>query len=282
MDKISMGRNNVMDLKSFIEERRIDWADAYFSPDCGTSFYSPFQLQPGNFITFAKADFFNADARGLVNALSNSKRAIDCQIDSCISAIGLNPEKLDKQLGPHGLSSLPPSNSETNATLKLRFLQALGIATPEIVSRMRRLRNLLEHEYRHPRKSDVRDAIGVAELFVQACSGKMKTVMGGFTFGSGLIKTEFSEDIAKGFYVSFKTRQALEIEVRFWDRQEINSFPEKRSPSITIEVHDKYFMPLMKLVWHADFDRDMTEPIKSFLKEIGIKFSVSRFRIQEI
>lgn len=82
-----------MKLKTFIERGEIDWNNAYFSPDSGTGFHSPFPLKGEDFITFAKADFFKADARGLVNALSNAKRAIDCEADSFIAAVGLDPQR---------------------------------------------------------------------------------------------------------------------------------------------------------------------------------------------
>jgi hypothetical protein len=269
-----------MNLKIFIENGKIDWSDAYFKPDTGTAFYSPYSIKPEDFITFAKADFFKADARGLVNALSNAKRAIDCQADSFIAAIGLDPQALDKQLGTKGLASLSLCVPKADGPLKFRFLQSLGVATPSIVGRMRRFRNLLEHEYKKPRKTDVSDAIGVAELFVQACKGKMSSPMEGFSFGSGKTKARGREQVAKEFYISFQVKESPRFEVRFWDQEWISRNSAGKSPVIEVCHKDDGFVTLLKLMWHADWNKDMTEALRSFLTELGIKLPLSRFRVR--
>ena len=95
-----------MSLKIFIQKGKLNLKEMYFSPDCGTSYSHSFVITPEEFITFAKADFFKTDKRGLVNALSNAKRAIDCQVDCFVRSIGFNPEKLEKELGSDGVVSL--------------------------------------------------------------------------------------------------------------------------------------------------------------------------------
>src|SRR5262249_19828386 len=149
--------------------------------------------------------------------------------------------------------------------LKFRFLQALGVATPQIVARMRRLRNLLEHEYAKPRKAEVSDAIGVAELFVQACNGKMRSPLESFSFGSGTTKTRGRKEVAKEFYVRFEGRQAPHVEVTFWDRESIaRKNTASQSPTITVTAVDSEFIPLLKLIWRADWNCDMTELLRQF------------------
>jgi hypothetical protein len=204
-----------MNLRAFVEQVKMNWTDVYFTPDSGTAYYCPFAIKPSDFITFAKADFFKADTRGLVNALSNAKRAIDCQADSFIASIGLDPERLDKQLGANGVASLSFGAAAADGPLKFRFLQALGIATPAIIARMRRLRNLLEHEYKKPRKIDVSDAIGVAELFVQACHGKMQSPMESFGFGTGATKARGSMEVAKEFHIWFSSEPVAHFDVSY-------------------------------------------------------------------
>jgi hypothetical protein len=101
-----------MKVKAFLERAKLNWKELYFCPDGGQSFFFPFAMTPEDFINFAKADFFNSDKKGLVNALSNAKRAVDCAADGFLVAIGLTPDKLDRQLGKDGLAhlivSLPP------------------------------------------------------------------------------------------------------------------------------------------------------------------------------
>src|SRR5579859_7489665 len=111
-----------MKLKSFIEKGKLDWTNLSFATDGGTGYPSRFEIRPDDFITFAKADFFKADTRGLVNALSNAKRAIDCQTDAFLIANGLDPDKLDKQIGAHGVTSLCFGNPQNEGPLKFRLL----------------------------------------------------------------------------------------------------------------------------------------------------------------
>src|SRR5438067_759252 len=128
-----------MKVKQFIQATKLDWSDLHFEPDGGSGYSYPFQLEPQDFITFAKADFFNGDTKALVNALSNAKRAVDSQVDGFLVAIGLDPEHLDRQLGRDGLRSLGANGSQSHCPLKFRLLEALGFSTPSIISRMRRL-----------------------------------------------------------------------------------------------------------------------------------------------
>ncbi|ARC83399.1 hypothetical protein U732_2316 [Clostridium argentinense CDC 2741] len=47
-----------------------------------------FDIEPNDFLNFAKYDYKIKNKKGLVGALSNSKRAIDCQVDWIISYLG--------------------------------------------------------------------------------------------------------------------------------------------------------------------------------------------------
>ena len=266
-----------MKLKSFIEQGMLDWSDLYFSATDGTGHYCPFTIKPNDFITFAKADFYSPDTRGLVNALSNAKRAIDCQADSLITAIGLDPEALGKQLGQHGTDSLAFGGKHVKGPLKFRFLEALGIATPAIVARMRQLRNVLEHEYKKTTRKNVSDAIGVAELFVQACGGKMKSMFDGVSFGSGVTKARGEEEIARRFYILYESEQGPRFTIRFWTEEKIAGTAKQE---IRVGLGDADFIPLLKLVCQADYDKDMAANVRSFLTEIGFRIS-PKLRIQE-
>jgi hypothetical protein len=268
-----------MRVKQFIEGAQIDLSDLQFDPDGGSGYSCPFKMEPEDFITFAKADFFRADTKGLINALSNAKRAIDCQVDGFLVAIGLNPECLDRQLGKEGIQFINSGSSVKEGPLKFRLLQALGFATPSIISRMRRLRNLLEHEYKVPRKKDVSDAIDVAELFVHACRGRMKSPMTSFGFGSGATDARGYPDLAREIYVRCQEEGQANIRLSFWDHVAIAKSKSHKSPEMTIQPGDPDFIPTLKLIWAADWDKDMTEPFKTFLTEIGIQFPTTRFLV---
>lgn len=84
-------------------------------------------LHPEHYLLFAEKDLRLGGPRGLVNSLTNSKRAIDCQIFRLLHALALPeprnfPERLDK-------------------------LKELGLLAPRVVRKIAQLRNVLEHPY---------------------------------------------------------------------------------------------------------------------------------------
>jgi hypothetical protein len=266
-----------MNLKSFVEQANLDFSNLYYSASDGIGLFSSYTIKPSDFITFAKADFYTPDTRGLINALSNAKRAIDCQADGFLSAIGINSDGIDKQLGREGLASIAFGKTSKEGPLKFRLLEALGVATPSIVGRMRSLRNLLEHEYKKPSRRSVSDAIGIAELFVQACGGKMKSMFDGVGLGSGVTTARGRKEVARDLFIRFQTKPQAHFDVYFWN----NENPSKeRPPEIKVRIGDQHFVPLLKLNCQTEWDKDMTEPIKSFLTELGFKLP-SRFRVRD-
>jgi len=266
-----------MNLKSFIEQANLDFTDIYFTQDTFTSWYSSYSIKPTDFIIFAKADSYTPDTRGLVNALSNAKRAIDCQADSFLECIGLQPDDIDKQLGRDGLASVAFGSTYKQGPLKFRLLEAFGVATPAIVRKMRTLRNLLEHEYRRPNRKEVSDAIGIAELFVQACAGKMKSMVDGLGLGSGLVKIKKEKLVAREFYIRFDPETTPHFELTYWNREQRNA---GSSSKLDVSIGSRDFVALLKLNCLTESTRDMTEPVRSFLSELGFKLPRTRFHVR--
>lgn len=108
--------------------------------------YDDFDFEASEFIKFAEIDLQQETEHGLVNALSNAKRAIDCQIDTVLGCFGLL--------------------SRRNFPDKIKVLGKLGIVTPRIVNKVVKARNYLEHEFVKPKREQIEDAVDVANLFV--------------------------------------------------------------------------------------------------------------------
>ena len=106
-----------------------------------------------DFLEFAKTDFEGQDLRSWVDALGNAKRAIECRIDTLLYNFCLH-KKSEKE--------------GWNFPTKIEILRKLGIVAPDILRRITKKRNELEHQYIKPTREDVDDAIGVAELFLKA------------------------------------------------------------------------------------------------------------------
>lgn len=105
-------------------------------------------VTPPEYLQYAEADLLGGSSHGLVNALSNAKRAIDCQVTNILQGFGLS---IPKQF---------PN--------KLEKIAALGLVAPRIIKKIVRLRNLLEHEFHNPQLTEVEDAVDVATLFLEA------------------------------------------------------------------------------------------------------------------
>jgi hypothetical protein len=108
-----------------------------------------FDISPNEFLKFAESDLIAEYEHHLVNSLSNTKRAIDSQLDSLLIGFGLS-EKSKRWRFPK----------------KIEFLDSVGIISPRILNKINRRRNLLEHEYKNPNKEEVEDALDIATLFV--------------------------------------------------------------------------------------------------------------------
>jgi superfamily II helicase len=112
-----------------------------------------FEISAKDFLIFAKSDFKDNDEKGLINALSNAKRAISNRMDEMIKLSCL--QKIS-------------SKKRWNIPTKMDKLSAIGIFVPRLLQRkITSMRNLLEHEYIRPKDSqEVEDVIEIAELFL--------------------------------------------------------------------------------------------------------------------
>jgi hypothetical protein len=122
------------------------WTKPTLDPKSFGAFKYSTPVTPIQYLNFAEKDLRLGGPRGLVNALTNSKRAIDCLIYNLLSSLGM-PE-------PYSFPA------------RLEALHALGLLAPRIVRKIVQLRNVLEHEYYLPKVAEVEDAYDVTALFI--------------------------------------------------------------------------------------------------------------------
>lgn len=106
------------------------------------------QVTPRQYLDFTNKDLLLATDHGYVNALSNAKRAIDCQIFNLLSALGLS--------------------ATGNIHKRVERIEDVGILAPRILKKVNKIRNLLEHEFQKPSVEEAEDAVDIATLFVEA------------------------------------------------------------------------------------------------------------------
>lgn len=105
-------------------------------------------ISPKEYLEFADKDLSLANTRGLVNALSNAKRAINCQITSLLAVLGLQ--------------------NSSDLQTKIQRFEEIGILTPRVSKKINQLETLLENQFSKPNAEEVEDAINIATLFVEA------------------------------------------------------------------------------------------------------------------
>lgn len=114
-----------------------------------------FQLTPRDFVSFAEQDLEAENEQitsyQLVNATSNLKRAVDCQLDVLLSFLGLDELYRQKRLG---------------VDRKLGFFKAAGVFNARSLEKLNKFRNRLEHHYEIPEVQDVDAYFDVVSAFV--------------------------------------------------------------------------------------------------------------------
>ena len=146
--------------RELVERVDIHLASLFYAYGSGSSLYREYEITPEDFLSFAEKDILQGDVRGLVNGLSNAKRAIDCQVETLLACFGLP-----------SVRSFPK---------KMDILTEIGVIAPRIVTKVIRARNYLEHEYRQPEKEQVEDAVDVATLFVTALGRSLDNFLDSF------------------------------------------------------------------------------------------------------
>ncbi|MCW4019512.1 MAG: hypothetical protein NWF00_12690 [Candidatus Bathyarchaeota archaeon] len=126
-----------------------------------------FEIEPTQFLDFAKDDLTASYGHHHnLNCLSNTKRAIEGQIDSLLIAFGLiNKSKKERWSFPK----------------KIEVLTTVGVISPKILNRINKQRNLLEHNYKNPQEPNVEDAVDVAELFLECTMKYLKNGISEFS-----------------------------------------------------------------------------------------------------
>lgn len=150
---------------------KLDLTKLIYLPSGGSGLsYGEFDISPKDFLRYAKTEFLTKTDSGLINAITNAKRAIDCQIDTVFCSMQVDHADLPKSL-EHFVKCF---SFDGDIWYKLRVMQALNLAPSFLVGYVRGLRHSLEHKYRIPNEKDVKQSIEIAELFVRSINGVLR------------------------------------------------------------------------------------------------------------
>ncbi|HEY5583449.1 MAG TPA: hypothetical protein VIK78_03045 [Ruminiclostridium sp.] len=173
--------NEIIEKTSDLYTRnKINWTEFYVQIDgCQNDSPIEFNIMPKDYLMFAKNNIKEkvTQTQNCIDAMSNTKRAIECQIDLLINTLGYDYKTFDKRNMYPVTKAFIKSNFQEEQcdglTDRLKLLNILGLAPTLILSNIRKLRNQMEHEYIELSYQDVKGSIEVAELFINSSNGKL-------------------------------------------------------------------------------------------------------------
>jgi hypothetical protein len=247
----------VKQLIECIKDIGTDWTHVVVVSDGGNWLgrHNPFSVTSKEFLRYAKTDFKQNNTHGLINALTNTKRAMDCQVDHFIRAIGLDhskafPPEVDKFIRLH--------SSESGGNKNYRLIEALGVSPASIINRYRELRNKLEHFYEVPERQLVKDAIELAELLISTIDNSMRSFcLTSFTNG------ELAPSNKNGSIQVYYEDGSGKVRIEFFSR--LSSNPDYLVNTLYFNQDDPLYLPLIKTCLLVGTEIGWDEAVKDFI-----------------
>jgi len=268
-----------LSLAQIFERAQLDWYRLVVTQESGVILEHEYPLSAKFFLTCAREDLKEGKSRGFVNALSNAKRAIDCQTDSYLCAIGFSPKTLQKQLGATVIQGLVQFSPAVDRPLKFRVLESLGIVAPAIVNRVRTIRHLLEHQYKKPTPAAVRDAIDIASLYVSALDGSMNSFLENVHLECGDIPHPLGGDTVAERRISIELTNwrdpDLFIGVRFWD------LGKREEATLKILPSDPNYLSMLRVLFAGRARENFEEVLRFAAMNSGFSLGAKKIRVTE-
>jgi hypothetical protein len=124
---------------------------------CGSSsdvYAGTRSILPQTYLEYAREDLEDGrESRNLINAVGNAKRAFHLQVELLCDAFAF--KVVNRQRHP-------------NFGVLLDYLRNCGVVSPNILGRLNKTRNKVEHEYIVPSEEAVEDYADIVELFLMA------------------------------------------------------------------------------------------------------------------
>ncbi|MGK3623891.1 hypothetical protein ACSLGU_09315 [Acinetobacter sp. A11] len=262
-------------IKELFDIAELDYKNLSIGLADNINFINFFDITPDAYLYFAKTDLKQKDDRGLINALSNAKRAIDCLIENTLKNFNINLKKVPKAALSFCEDVLDEDNKSINP-FSLRLFCALGLSPNLLVSEVRSLRNKIEHEFNIPEKQDVIRAYEVAELLVNNL--KAKEIYSCNIDISDIARQGKSEwykftGITFGPISSFRKQNFDGFQLDCWGK-------DNKQYLYIFDQEDKEFYYFIKAMFIAQFDNEvLIECIKKIISGIEENLSLDEINV---
>lgn len=130
--------------------------------------FSPFEIDPRTYLTFATEDLEIKSPKALVSAMGNINRSLHCRADSLRDYWGIY--QFNTYAKTHKTYSFPK---------KLEDLAAAGILTPRLLNKLNAARNRVEHDYAIPSEDELADYFDIASMFIEMTDRYLKVDLDG-------------------------------------------------------------------------------------------------------
>ncbi len=213
-------------------------------------------MDPEDFLEQAERDYELGGVSARVNAITNAKRAIRCQIDKLLTSFGFDVSRMKIQQ-------------------KVKLVQRMGFVAPRIIQRVDQARNLLEHQYKAPSMRKVEEALDLATLFVEACGRNLHLFEGEFNIGNeddhiSTTVCTFRNELSIDF---LDDKKVFDVGARKGQTNESDTRPGIQVGDTTIAPGDAIFPDLVRIALLASKDRQerLKNAIQELFKTLGLK-----------
>jgi len=239
----------------------------------GGGFSCDFDISPKDFLRYAKEDLNGSEGRNTINALSNAKRAIDCQIDDILLNLGLDYHKLPKSVEVF----VKCLEFKDDISFKLKIISALNLAPSFLVSKTRIIRHKLEHYYKVPSIEETKEAIDIADLFIRSIDGIVRIPTNEFYITDQenyrMEQNTHHEYFEKGYYFDFDSKSKnVELSILL---------PENRERSVIINNDSPEFYGFIRLMFSIDDEFELTESFKIISQLINHPIPIKHIKVEQ-
>jgi len=184
-----------------------------------------FDILPQDFISFAEVDLASDYEHNVINALSNSKRALDCQLDIILLSFGYYKES---------------QRNRWSFPKKTDLMNELGLVAPRVLKKINKQRNLLEHQFVKPNRESVEDFIDIVMLFIAS------TERYSSNFYPQIWLKNKTFDKKYGLFSDYKNSQ-IKINIYQYDKGGYGSESKDVLRSFELTTSDKEYNEVLKI-----------------------------------
>jgi hypothetical protein len=258
---------------NILKSSKLNLTNLYLTRDFGSEIKKSIsEISPKDFLRFAKQDLKEGNEKGFINSLTNSKRAIDCQVDNTLDILGIKSYDFNKEFKEY----VNLFEFEDDIPIKLKIIHSINLAPSLIISKTRTLRNKLEHIYQKPKSTDVKEALDIADLFIRSVEGKMTGIFTEFYLTDDKNCNEESNwEVFTHLYFNYSPDErnfTISLKSKLHNDDNIEE--------VVIDANDGEFCGLLNLMFSNTDDFESEDAVKKILKFIGHSIPPEKVNIE--